>query len=139
MEKNEEIVQLLQADLKGELQGIRQYVQGSQVAKGLSRQTIAELLMDTAKDEMHHYDEIAKQIVLFGGVPDTSDPLPVIEDPDCAESMRIGVRLETTTIAQYTAHRDRFDELGEAGLVQIIETIMDEEQGHLTEYKLTGG
>jgi len=139
MNKNEEIVRLLQADLKGELQGIRQYVQGSQVAKGAMRQSIAEFLMETAQDEMHHYDEIAKQIVLFGGIPDTTSPLPVIEDPDIAESMRIGVRLETTTIAQYVEHRDRFAELGEHGLVHIIDAIIDEEQGHLTEYKLTGG
>lgn len=137
MDKNEEIVSLLQLDFNGEQQAIQQYIQSSWVAKGLNRPQIIGLLMEIAHDEMEHLNTIGTQIVKYGGIPDLTSPLPIILDPSIKESMRIGSRLEPGAITQYAAHRDRFTELGEHGLVQLIETIMDQEQDHMTTFNLT--
>ena len=133
-EQKVEIAGLLQQDLTGEEQAILQYIQSMYVARGLFEPQITELLMDIAQEEMEHLESVGRQISHYGGIPNLTILKEVILDPVILESMEIGVRLETATIEQYVAHRDRFEELGESGLVQIIEGIIQEEQEHLIKF-----
>lgn len=68
---NEDLINLLQEDLRNERMHCLFYQQAAALVKGLHREEYRELFLKEAESELHHVDEFANLIVRLGGVPCT--------------------------------------------------------------------
>ena len=67
----EELVCLLNEDLKNEYTHMHFYLQSSFLVEGINRAEIAEWLVEHAESEFKHIQQFAKMIVGLGGTPTT--------------------------------------------------------------------
>lgn len=65
-----ELVDLLQNDLKNERKHMLFYLQAGVMVQGLHREELSELLLKEAQDEHQHVVEFSRLIVQLGGIPD---------------------------------------------------------------------
>lgn len=68
----QELIGLLNEDLKYEFHHMHAYLHASTLVTGLHRHEIAELLLEEAKSELEHCHQFAQLIVHLGGGPVTS-------------------------------------------------------------------
>ncbi len=66
---NEQLIALLQQDLKNERMHCLFYQQAASLVQGLHREELRELFLKEAKSELAHVDEFANLITLLGGEP----------------------------------------------------------------------
>lgn len=66
---NEELVELLNHDLKNELQHLHFYLHAASRVQSLFREEVRELLLEEAKGELEHCDQFSQMIVYLGGTP----------------------------------------------------------------------
>lgn len=67
----EELVDLLNHDLKNELQHMHFYLHAASRVQSLFREEIREILLEEAKSELDHCDQFSQMIVYLGGTPTT--------------------------------------------------------------------
>lgn len=67
---NNELIDLLQSDLRNERKHMLFYLQAGVMVQGLHREELSELLLKEAQDEHHHVVEFSKLIVQLGGIPE---------------------------------------------------------------------
>lgn len=65
----EQLIEILQNDLKNERKHMLFYLQAGVMVQGLHREELSELLLKEAQDEHQHVVEFSKLIVQLGGVP----------------------------------------------------------------------
>lgn len=65
----EQLVEMIQSDLKNERKHMLFYLQAAVMVQGLHREEIGEFLLKEAKSEMEHVEEFSRLIVQLGGVP----------------------------------------------------------------------
>lgn len=68
---NEQLIELVNADLKNELKHLQFYLHASVMLKGLHRQELREYLAAEAASELTHCLQFAELVVHLGGVPTT--------------------------------------------------------------------
>ena len=67
---NEQLIELVNADLKNELKHLQFYLHASVMLQGLHRQELREYLAAEAASELTHCLQFAELVVHFGGVPE---------------------------------------------------------------------
>lgn len=74
---NEELIALLQEDLKNERKHLAAYTQFGVLLCGLHREELREFCQEQAADELKHVTEFSELIVHLGGVPGVeTNPYP---------------------------------------------------------------
>ena len=68
---NEELIELVNADLKNELKHLQFYLHAGVMVAGLHRQELKEYLLDEAASELKHCEQFAELVVHLGGIPET--------------------------------------------------------------------
>jgi len=68
---NEELIELVNSDLKNELKHLQFYLHAGVMVSGLHREELKELLLKEAASELKHCEEFAELVVHLGGVPTT--------------------------------------------------------------------
>src|ERR1700682_2380653 len=96
----EQLVELLNGDLRREYQAIIAYVTYSQVIKGAAYMNIAAELEKHAQQELAHALIIAKQIDYLGGQP-TVTAKPVKTSDKAEEMLWFDLQNENETIRNY--------------------------------------
>lgn len=66
---NEQLISILQEDLKNERKHMLFYLQAGVMIQGLHREELSEFLLKESLDEHHHVVEFSKLISQLGGVP----------------------------------------------------------------------
>jgi len=125
----EQLIELLNGDLRREYQAIIAYVVYSQVMKGAAYMNIASELEKHAGEELQHAIIIAKQIDYLGGHP-AVDPMPVRPSGDPQEMLRLDLDNETETIKHYRQRVRQCETLGEFAMAEHIREILMDEQDH---------
>lgn len=64
-----ELIEILQEDLKNERKHMMFYLQSGVMVQGLHREELSELLLEEAQDEHNHVVEFSKLIAQLGGEP----------------------------------------------------------------------
>lgn len=140
MTETENVVDLLQQDLKNERMHCLFYQQAAALVQGLHRAELRELFLKEAQSELVHVDQFAELIVKLGSVPDTEvTPLP--EMSGCPHELcRQAYEIETMVAENY-ARRLHSNPGAEsqaiASFVHLFyeDQLMDSQQGAL-EFKL---
>lgn len=128
----EQLIGLLNEDLRREYQAIIAYVVYSQVLKGAEYMKIAGELETHAGEELKHALTISKQIDYLGGEPDV-EPMPVRTSNDAREMLRFDLENERDTIIAYRQRVKQCEALGEYAIAEHIRRILVDEQDHLIE------
>lgn len=68
---NEELINMVQEDLKNERKHLAFYTQAAVMMKGLHREELREFCETEAKGELEHVTEFSELIVQLGGIPGT--------------------------------------------------------------------
>ena len=98
---NENLIELLQEDLKNERKHLAAYTQFGVMLSGLHREELREFCEEQSQDELKHVTEFSELIVHLGGVPETEcNPYP--SDLTCPVSiMKAVVEMEDEVADNY--------------------------------------
>jgi len=127
--KAEEVVQLLNADITGEIDAILTYMRNAFVAKDIL--TIHEM-EEIGKDEMRHVEWLAELVTEFGGIPTMVHHELSFGGKTEVDFLKRAIELEKGAIKQYTDHIKRIDH---REVVEVLEVILWEEKKHLAEFE----
>lgn len=105
----EELVNVLNEDLKNEYTHMHFYLQSSFLVEGINRAEIAEWLVEHAESEFQHIQQFAKLIVGLGGIPTTEHHhIPSLTCPNAI--FEYAQQLEQQVVVNYV---HRMEEVGE--------------------------
>ena len=100
---NEELVELINSDLKNELLHMKFYLHASSRVQSLFREELREFFTEEAQDEMKHCQQFADMVVYLGGTPVTDgNPLPDIDYTDPQAVLAKTVELENEVAEIYS-------------------------------------
>lgn len=125
----EQLIALLNEDLRREYQAIIAYVVYSQTLKGAAYMKIAAELEAHAGEELQHALMISKQIDYLGGDPAT-EPFPILTSTSAEEMLRFDLDNENESIRHYRQRVRQCEALGEFALAEHIRQILVDEQEH---------
>lgn len=101
--KNEQLVELINSDLKNELLHLKFYLHASSRVQSLLREDIREFLTEEAQGELEHCQQFADMVVYLGGTPVTEgNPLPDIDYTDPHAVLAAAVELENQVADIYS-------------------------------------
>lgn len=128
MASNEEVIRMLNEDLKGEIEAILTYVKHFAVIKEckISRET-----EEISLDEMRHVEWLASAVVDLGGEP-AIDHMPLNFGGNTVQDMlRRDVELEKGAVKQHEEHIVAIDD---PKLKKLLTKIKSEEEEHLSKF-----
>lgn len=100
---NEQLVDMLNNDLKNELQHLHFYLHAASRVQSLFREEVRELLMEEAQGELEHCDAFSKMIVYLGGVPVVNgNDIPNIDYEDPQAVLAAAFQLEQEVAENYS-------------------------------------
>lgn len=109
--KKEEMLDLLNKDLKNEWKHLRFYLHHASLVTGLHREEYKEMLLKEAAGEMSHVTEFSDLIVGLGGTPTfESNDFKTFEDPK--EIIQYALEMESEVVDNYVQRMDQATELG---------------------------
>lgn len=111
---NEELITLVNEDLKNERKHLAFYLQAGVMVQGLHRPELREFFLEEAGDELKHCQQFADLVVYLGGVP-TAEVNEFPTDLVCPVQILKYVRDMELEVAENYAERLRqTEELGNA-------------------------
>jgi bacterioferritin len=125
----EQLIELLNDDLRREYQAVIAYVVYSQVLKGAQYMEIAKELKVHAGEELEHALIIAQQIDYLGGAPAVT-PHEVKTSDKAEDMLRFDLENENETIRNYRQRVKQCEALGEYAMAEHIRSILVQEQEH---------
>ena len=128
----EQLIELLNEDLRREYQAVIAYVVYSQVIKGAEYMKVAAELEKHAGEELKHALIISKKIDYLGGQP-AREPMPVKTSDKAKDMLKFDLDNETTTITAYRTRVRQCEAIGEYAMAEHIRSILVEEQDHQIE------
>ena len=122
------IVELLQADIRGEHAAIMQYLQHAyRLAAGELPGDVEEI----AREEMRHFRWLCEMVVELGGSPTIERNSILLDAPSETDLLRLDIDAEDRAIAQYQDHIARIDH---PKVVRLLERILADELAHRQEF-----
>lgn len=120
----DQIILLLQDDIRGEHAAIMQYLQH---AYRLPEGELPGDVEEIAREEMRHFRWLCEMVVDLGGVPTINrDPI-FLDAPSAVDLLRLDIDAEDRAIAQYRDHIARIDH---PKVVRLLERILADELAH---------
>lgn len=107
----QEMIDLLNSDLKNEYKHMLFYLRSSVLVRGLHREPIKAFLEREAQAEFTHVQDFSKRVVSIGGTPlAAANDFPVLEDP--REILTYALEMEHEVVENYARRMQQADELG---------------------------
>ncbi len=125
----QQLIDLLNEDLRREYQAIIAYIVYSQAIKGAKYMNIADELKKHAGEELQHALIIAQQIDYLGGELSV-EPMPVRTSKKSEEMLRFDLDNENETIRNYRLRVRQCEAMGEYAIAENIRQILMQEQEH---------
>lgn len=130
MSEHEKIIQLLQADIRGEHAAIIQYLQHVWRMEGIVE--IPGDIEEISREEMRHFRWLCETIVDLGGEPTMErDPVFVDGAPPVG-LMRLDVEAEDRAIEQYDDH---IREIDDRRINRLLRRIVTDERAHREKFR----
>jgi len=125
---NEEVIEMLNADITGEIEAILTYLR-HQFVSGVC--DISRTMEEIARDEMRHVEWLSEKVVDLGGIPTIEHAQLHLEGEDLPMMLKRDVGLEETAINQYQEH---IDAITDPKIRHLLRKIMNEEMEHRDEF-----
>lgn len=121
---NEQIIALLNEDMKGEHMAIVQYLRH---AYAMGEGEMACEIEGIAREEMRHFDWLAEMVVELGGKPSLERADFIGFSDEVAQNMRFDVQAEEDAIALYREHLEAIDD---PKVRRLLARILSDEESH---------
>jgi bacterioferritin len=125
-------ISALNDDLAYEFQAITAYTRWAAEVDGPHRNMLRAMFSAEIPDELQHAQALADKIAVMGGVP-TATPAQVPEVSDNRSRLEAVLDMEKQAIENYTLRAQQAEELGEMGMKQRLEEMIEDETGHYEE------
>ena len=126
---NEEVVRLLNEDITGEIDAILTYMRNAFVSEDI---LTTHEMEEIGKDEMRHVEWLSELVTDFGGIPTMVHHELSFGGDTTVDFLKRAVALEKGAIAQYKDHIEKIDH---KEVVEVLNVILWEEEGHLKEFE----
>lgn len=131
MKTNEKVIEALNKLLKEELTAINQYIVHAEMAEDWGYEVYGEVEEKTAIDEMKHAEKLISRILFLGGRPIVSEMDKISIGKDLPSMLENDRALEQDAIDSYNAAIKVMVEEKDNGSKQLLENILEEEEGHI--------
>lgn len=131
MKTNENVIATLNVLLKHELTAINQYMVHAEMADDWGYEVYGKVEEHTAIDEMKHAEELIGRILFMGGRPIVSDIDTIRIGKDLPSMLENDHALEQAAVDAYNAAIKVTVEEKDNGTKQILEGILEQEEGHI--------
>jgi bacterioferritin len=128
----QQMIERLNYDLAGEYQAIISYNQYAASMTGPYRQELVEFFRDEIPDELDHAQYLADKIAALGGTP-TVEARQVTQLTEPRQMVEQVLHYEEQSVRDYTERAHQAAELGDLGLKNHLETMVEQETHHLEE------
>jgi bacterioferritin len=125
---NEDVINMLNADITGEIEAILTYLR-HQFVCGVCE--ISRTMEETARDEMRHVEWLSEKVVNLGGIPTIEHAQLHLEGEGLPAMLKRDVGLEEMAINQY---QDHIDTITDPKIRHLLRKIMNEEIEHRDEF-----
>lgn len=125
-------IDALNNDLAYELQAIVAYTRWAAEVDGPHRNALRNMFKQEIPDELAHAQLLADKIAVLGGTP-TTTPKDVPPAADNRSRLEAVMEMEKTAIANYTRRAQEAEEIGEMGMKQRLEEMIEDETDHYEE------
>ena len=125
----QDLINELNIDLTKEYQAMIQYIQHAACLTGPAMLNVAEELRKHADDEHEHAVLISDHINYLGGIPVAVSDV-TLTSHDSTQMLTYDIQSEQTAITRYTERVSQAMGLGEFGTMELIQGILEDEQGH---------
>jgi bacterioferritin len=122
------LIQLLNEDLSLEYANAIQYLQHSNMVKGLYA-AFKDELEDHYEDELKHAKMLNERIIILGGVPIVSVS-QMFTASDSVAMIQQDLAGESVAIERYTERITQAHDMADYGTAHILKNILVDEQGH---------
>ena len=127
--KLQEIVNLLNQDITGEIEAILIYMRNVFIIRECPASHEME---EIGKDEMRHVEWLANLISKYGGIPSMEHRELDFGGNTAQDFLKRAIELEKKAIAQYENHIKKIDH---KEMAEVLQVILWEEKKHLKEFK----
>ena len=107
----EEMVNLLNNDLRNELKHMMFYLYSASSVRGLNREEIRKFLLEEATSEMEHVKLFQDLIIGLGGIP-TTQPNTFQTFSDARDILAYALTMEDEVVKNYTERSAQAEEWG---------------------------
>ena len=130
MKNREKSIELLNAAVADELSAIHQYMYFHFHLDDLGYTPLANLLKQTAIEEMQHAEMIAERVLFLGGEVEMVAGREVEKTHEAAAMLARAKALEAESIAMYNRFGVRCSEHADSGSRKLFEELVAAEEGH---------
>ena len=134
-QKKKKVIEVLNKARALELQAIHQYMNQHYNMDDKDYGELAAKIKLIAIDEMRHAEMFAERIKELGGEPPTELFGKVVRGQDVATVFSFDIKQEDGAIVAYNQFLSVCQENGDSTSVKIFETVIDEEQVHLSYFE----
>jgi bacterioferritin len=131
MKGNEKIVGLLNELLADELTAINQYFLHAEMCKDWGYNDLYEQVKKRAIDEMKHAENLIERILFLEGRPIVNRLNEIQIGEDVKKQLEIDLEAEEKAVENYNRAIALAGEMGDNGTKELLEKILQDEEGHL--------
>ena len=130
MASNDEIVEVLNGVLTGELTAVNQYFVDGKMLDNWGYERLGKHFYDESIDEMKDADELIERILYLEGLPNVQRLSSVRIGETAVEKFRLALALEVEAIERLNTGIARSVELGDNGTRDLLARILHGEEEH---------
>jgi bacterioferritin len=130
MQGHDDIIELLNEVLTGELTAINQYFVDAKMADNWGYERLATRFREESIDEMKDADELIERILYLEGIPNLQRLGTVRVGETIAEKLRLALDLERDAITRLNTGIATCVELADNGTRDLLEDILEGEEKH---------
>ncbi|MHB0948393.1 MAG: ferritin-like domain-containing protein [Gemmatimonadaceae bacterium] len=132
--KNQQLIDGLNEDLRGEFQAVIMYRLYASLVQGPYRQELRTFFANEIPEELTHAQILADKIASMGGTP-AAEAAPVKVVFDAKEMLQEALNAEVATLERYVRRRKEAQDAGEYGLAIHFDDLIADETHHRDELR----
>lgn len=130
MRGDPEIIEALNEILSSELTAINQYFVDAKMYSNWGYERLGAKFREESIDEMKDADALIERVLYLDGIPNLQRLGTVMVGETPVEKLQLALELEKVAIDRLNAGIAKCTELGDAGSRELLETILEGEEGH---------
>ena len=131
MRGHDEVIELLNEVLTGELTAINQYFLHAKMCDNWGYKRLAHTIRDESIDEMKHADQLIERVLYLEGIPNVQRLSKINIGQTVPEQLKLDLDVEKAALTRLNAHVELCRSLGDNGTRHLLEEILTSEESHV--------
>jgi bacterioferritin len=131
MKGNDQVIDLLNEVLTGELTAINQYFVHARMCENWGYERLWKKIRAESIDEMKHADELIKRILYLEGLPNLQRLGKVLVGQTVPEQLKLDLGMEKEAVERFNRGIELCVRLGDNGSRELLEDMLVSEEEHV--------